>query len=696
MINAARHLTCLLLISMSISIILSCSSQKTEGITEMGLNKAIQKKTTKAMLEKYGETVKNRIETGVAQVAERWHKSDGTEEVFMEFCLKNFTTDTSELNVIFSRFQDHLEKIYGNLHRISRDLNWQLQVDSGPVHSIDYLFANYEPFAHVSEDFFKSKLAFVALLNFQLENIERKNQESLEWPRKKWAKIRMVENFAIRIPSDVAQKRSKTYTAADDYISNYNIYMHQLLDNEGKRLFPEGLKLISHWGLRDELKAQYNNTEALPRQKMIQKIMERIIMQEIPKQVINNKEYDWNPYKNEIFETGTSKMATLEPEPNTRYQHLWDVYQAERLMDPFYPQAPSLIDRRFKISREMSEVDVENLLKSVLGAPVLKDIAALIEKRLGRPLEPFDIWYNGFQSKSKYNEEALDNKVSKQYPTVEAFQKDLPYILRKIGFSPQKSEFLAEHIQVDPSRGAGHAMGAEMREDKAHLRTRIPPGGMKYKGFNIAIHELGHNVEQVFSLNEIDYYTLRGVPNTAFTEAFAFVFQSRDLTVLDIDESSLDAKNLLGLNDLWSTFEISGVALTDMYIWRWMYDHPNSDSKELRQAILTISKQVWNDYFAAVLGIPDQILLAVYSHIIDGGMYTPDYPIGHIISFQIEQYLKEHSLAKEMERMCKLGRLAPQVWMQQAVGKKVLSQPLIKAAEKAVKTIGSKKRSNVN
>ena len=66
-------------------------------------------------------------------------------------------------------------------------------------------------------------------------------------------------------------------------------------------------------------------------------------------------------------------------------------------------------------------------------------------------------------------------------------------------------------------------MGAERRGDKAHLRTRVEPSGMMYKGYNIAIHELGHNVEQVCSLYQVDSTLLRGVPNTAFTEALAFV-----------------------------------------------------------------------------------------------------------------------------------------------------------------------------
>ncbi|MFQ6093332.1 MAG: hypothetical protein ACE5OR_11800 [bacterium] len=55
---------------------------------------------------------------------------------------------------------------------------------------------------------------------------------------------------------------------------------------------------------------------------------------------------------------------------------------------------------------------------------------------------------------------------------------------------------------------------------------------MNYKGYNIALHEFGHNVEQVFSLNRVDHTLLRGVPNTAFTEGFAFGLQPRDLLLI--------------------------------------------------------------------------------------------------------------------------------------------------------------------
>ena len=47
--------------------------------------------------------------------------------------------------------------------------------------------------------------------------------------------------------------------------------------------------------------------------------------------------------------------------------------------------------------------------------------------------------------------------------------------------------------------------GRARRGDNAHLRTRVGKEGMDYKGFNIAVHEMGHNVEQIFSLKKIDY-----------------------------------------------------------------------------------------------------------------------------------------------------------------------------------------------
>ncbi|GAB4180747.1 MAG: hypothetical protein Kow00108_17290 [Calditrichia bacterium] len=652
-------------------------------IDEQAIQKVMQ-----MMEKKHGGEYHDRIEKGVQQVARAWREEDGSIEDFTSFCLENFYTKEQDLNLVFERFQRHLEVLYGHLHQIDRDFNWYIQVEEGEVHPVDYFFANYSPFAHVDDDLFKTKIAFVALLNFPVSTLEEKTTQGEHWDRKYWAQVRLAEMFNSRIPAEINQEISKAYLEADDYISNYNILMDHVIDESGQSLFPEGLKLISHWGLRDELKAQYANPNGYQAQKTIYNIMLHIIHQTIPSQVINQSGIVWNPMTNEIKAKESGAPLDMVPEKEIRYRKLLNVFRAEMKVNPYRPDAPSPILRKFNEYRELSYEEVEQLLQEVVSAPVLKDIAALIEQRLGRDLEPFDIWYAGFKPRMDFDERKLDQITGKKYPTVRSFQQDLPNILQKLSFSPEKAAYLSNYIQVDPSRGAGHATGAMMKTDKAHLRTRIPSGGMKYKGFNIAIHELGHNVEQVFSLNGMDYWTLQGVPNVAFTEAFAFVFQSRDLAVLGIESENKDKEHLRALNDMWAAYEISGVALTDMAIWKWLEEHPDATALQLKDAVIKIAQTVWNTYYAPIFKVKDVPILSIYSHIIDAGLYIPDYPIGHLISFQIEEYLKGKNLAVEMERMCKLGRLAPQIWMKKAVGEPISAKPLIHAAERALNVIG--------
>src|SRR5262249_46422322 len=154
-----------------------------------------------------------------------------------------------------------------------------------------------------------------------------------------------------------------------------------------------------------------------------------------------------------------------------------------------------------------------------------------------------------------------------------------------------------------------------------HLRTRVEPGGMNYKGFNIAVHEMGHNIEQVFSLYEVDHTLLAGVPNNAFTEAIAFLFQARDLELLDIEnKDAATARREQTLSEFWECWEIAGVSLVDIGAWHWMYDHPKATPAELREAVERIANETWLKYYAGVLGSTEgkksTPLLGIYSHMI--------------------------------------------------------------------------------
>ena len=634
--------------------------------------------TTAALVAKHGAAQEGRARRGVTQVAQRWFADDGDAAAFSSFCADAFLTDEASLTAAFERLQTVLEQIDGRLVEIRRMLMTPQDLDTGPVSALDLRLGNLDLFAHVDDDLFKTKVAFVALLNFPVHTLSERLADGPGWSRATWARSRLLDRWAIRLPAEISQEASKAFTAADQYIAGYYIRMDRLVDGKGKSLgFRDGLRLITHWNLRDELKSQYaEGAEGLARQRAIQAVMERIVRQEIPRAAIDNPDLRWDPFK---------PAPAGEREPDTRYEQLLSVFRAVRAADPYCPTAPTYIQRKFELDRQIPEKEVEQLLVSVLSSQEVKDLAKKIRARLGRPLEPFDIWYSGFSSRAGRSEAELDAVTKAKYPTVASFQAALPTILKGLGFSAEKANWLAERIVVDPSRGAGHAMGAGRREDKSHLRTNIPKGGMLYKGYNIAIHELGHNVEQTFSLQEIDYWALSGVPNNAFTEALAFVFQARDLELLGLggtDEA--ERAKATALNDLWATYEIAGVSLVDIGVWRWMYAHPEATPAQLREATLGIARDVWNRYYAPIFGVKDIEILAVYSHMISYGLYLPDYAIGHIIAFQVAQPMKPATFGQEFERVSRQGRLTPDAWMRGAVGGPLSAKALLDAARAAM------------
>jgi hypothetical protein len=283
------------------------------------------------------------------------------------------------------------------------------------------------------------------------------------------------------------------------------------------------------------------------------------------------------------------------------------------------------------------------------------------------------------------NEDKLSEQTRKLYPTPEAFKKNTPIILMKLGFTPERANYITDKVNVDAARGSGHAWGAVMKGQHAHLRTRIPAGGMDYKGYNIAIHEFGHNVEQTLSLYDVDYYMMHGVPNTAFTEALAFVFQKRDLDLLGIKDNDPKKEAMDVYDKAWQLYEIAGVSLLDISVWKWLYANPSATPEELKATVIRLAKEIWNQYYAPVIGVKDEPILAVYSHMISYPLYLSAYSFGQIIEYQLEQYLNGKDFAKEVDRIYRLGRLTPNQWMIQATGKPLSVEPLLEAVRNSEK-----------
>ncbi len=660
--------------------------------------KAAVDKSESALAQKYGEGQKARAHRGLQQVAEFWTAQDGDAAQFEEFVSTNFAGDQATLDTVFERYQSLLQQYFGHVQEIGREFRQQADLDRGPILPFDDIFAGYDPGAHFLDDAFQNKMAFVVLLNFPLTTLQERLTDGANWSRRQWAETRLAQMFSKRIPAEVSLAIANAGAESGKYISEYNIWMYHLVNDKGERLFPPKMRLLSHWNLRDEIKSDYaDEMNGLAKQREIQQVMERIVTQTIPDNVVDNPQVDWNPFTNQVkaavekdsdFTPEIRKPLSNAPEPDTRYAMLLKTHRAVKLADPYSPTAPTFIARRFDEDRQIPEQRVKAILEQVVSSPQVAQVAALIQKRLGRPLEPFDIWYNGFRAKSKYSEAELDEIVAKKYPTAEAYRSDIPNMLVKLGFPKERAEYIAANIIVDPARGSGHAMGSGMPEAKVHLRTRVEKTGMNYKGYNIAVHEMGHNVEQTLDMKDIDYWLLNGVPNTAFTEALAFLFQARDLELLGLQQPDEQAEAMRTLNDFWGTYEIAGVALVDIGVWHWMYDHPSATPAELKTATLEIAKEIWNKYYAPVFHKRDVVLLAVYSHMIDAFLYLPDYPIGHMIAFQIEgQVKKSGAVGPEFERMVKAGNIAPDLWMKNATGQPVGPEALLEATGKALTVV---------
>jgi hypothetical protein len=669
------------------AILIACTTTETkkESTTAAGLiNETVISAAIDSVRADQPSTDQVMLEKGIRHAASLWRAEDGTPDEFTGFVKNNYVSDPANRKRIFIKISDYFESLYGNMNEISLDLKKTLDENIGEIDEIDKMFGNYSVYAHIQDDLYANKIAFFIAMNFPYFALAEKEKLGPDWSREQWAMARLGDIFVSRVPAELNQALSTALGNCDMYIAEYNICMGHLRTDDGKQLFPDDMVLLSHWNLRDELKADYADKEnGIAKQDMIVKVMEHIIKQDIPKVVINNPDVEWAPYSNIVTKAGAQVEAN--PEPDTRFDLIVRAFRAMKDMDRYNPEMNTAIMRKFSWEMEIAQEDIEKLFDTYLRSPQLVEVAALIRGRLGRDLKAYDIWYDGFKTRSSIPEDLLTSKTSALYPDPAAFKAGMPSILQKLGWSPERAKYIADKIVVDPARGSGHAAGAAMKGSMSHLRTRISPKGMDYKGYNIAVHEFGHNVEQTIDLNDIDYYMLSGVPNTGFTEAMAYVFQNRDLQLLGMKEENPEKEKMEILDASWQLMEIMAVGMVEMKYWKWLYQNPEATASQLKDAVINIAVETWNTYLAPVLGIKDSPLLAIYSHMVNSPLYLPNYSYGHVIQFQVEEYLKDKNLAAELDRIYKQGRLTPQQWMMGAVGSKISTQPMLDALDRALK-----------
>ena len=678
---------------LGISLLLAACHNDATMISEQQIQSAI---TT--VLQAHPTADSAMLARGAKQVAALWRESDGTVTDYQTLIASSYAATDAEKEQLYNRMAFILEQCRQSADMLNNTLQEPTALlGKGDPTQIDWIISGYSPMAHFAEDMFANKIAHICVLNFPHYSLEEKNTLGKDWTRQEWAYARLGDVFSSRVPGHVVANYSQALSEAENYIAGYNIMMHCLRNEQGEQLWPEPMALLSHWNLRDELKSNYAEakgegleTRGREKQEMIYQVMLRIIRQEIPDYVVNSDQYLWAPYSNTATpineEIHNSKFLTQNS--NSRYQQIINIFHAAQQIDTYRSDAPTHILRTFNEDLQIPFEEIESLFTQLVQSDEVKQVAAIIRERLGRDLRPYDIWYDGFKSRSSISEDALTAETQKRYPDAYAFEKDMPRMLMDLGFDSDKANAIASHIVVEAARGSGHARPCVGREQPARLRTRVSNKGMDYKGYNIAVHEFGHNVEEVISLYDIDYYNLAGIPNTGFTEASAFLFQERDLQLLQHStQSHPHADQLFDL--IWGMYEIMGVSLVDMRMWQWLYANPKATAADLREAVIRIASEVWNQYYAPVLGEKDSPLLAIYSHMIGYALYLPAYPIGNLVQYQLEEHLAQcgtaQEWAQEYTRIYQQGCLTPDAWMRGAVGSPMSVEPILNAVREALR-----------
>jgi len=637
-----------------------------------------------AIVAAHGAASRDRAALGVAQCARSWRGSDGDATAFRQFCVDHFAASPEDRRRLLDRLEVALEQVEGHLYEMRRNLRRWSDLVGDDMPKVDAMLATFDPAPDLAEQCYAQKLAFVALLNFEKPTLDRMLAEGRAWSPDRWAEARVAGSFSPRIPKEVADLARRISFEANDWVAHFHVPVGTMVDPQGKRWFEPDRALLTHWLVREEIKAGYNDPEGVRKQRALAWVLARTIDGSVPKAVLDRAaKEDWDPARNTIGGRPAGETMGL-----ARYERWIDQFRLARAVDPHHPDHPTAIDRKFGLDREIPEAVGEQLLVDLLRAPVRRDLAALLRRRLNRPLEPFDVYFDDLFEKRPAEE--LNAAVRRLCRDERELEARLPEILRGLGFAEGDAEFLGRRVRVEIARGSGHAMRPQLGEYGAWLRTNRLKDELGWDGFDTAMHELGHNLEQLCSTFFVPRTSLRGVPNTACTEAFAFLYQGLAKRVLGLEDpaAAARAEHESTISGMLMACQIAGPGLVELRTWRWLYSQGDAATPaSLREALLRISREVWAEFFAEDFGADPYHLLGAYQHMIAHPLYLPDYALGRMISQQVATAMRGKDLAAETKRICSIGLLTPDAWMRQAVGGPLSAQSLVDEATTALRAI---------
>ena len=453
------------------------------------------------------------------------------------------------------------------------------------------------------------------------------------------------------------------------------------MDTDGRRWFEADRALLAHWLVREEIKAGYNDPDGLHKQRALAWVMSRYIDGSLPRSIMDRESTgDWDPAANTI--DGDAAGPTIDLE---RYDHWMDNVTVARAYDAHHHDHPTAIARKFELEREIPEDEVEDLLVAVL-AHRSADLASLLSNDSVAPSTRTTS--TSTTSSRPATRDEMNAVVADLCKDEHEFQARLPEILRGLGWPDEDADFLGSRVRVEIARGSGHAMRPQLAEYGAWLRTNRLKDQLGWDGFDTGMHELGHNLEQLCSTYFVPRPALRGVPNTACTEAFAFLYQSLAKRVLGIeDESAAErAFHEETVASMLMTCQIAGPSLVELRTWGGLRSGTHAMPKP-SASLLRNAEEVWAEFFQDQFGDDPYHILGAYQHMLGHPLYLADYAIGRTISHQIRSHMRGRNLAAETRRICSIGSVTPDAWMREAVGGPLSATPLLEDTAAALAAI---------
>ncbi len=652
----------------------------------------VRRSVIEELIKKYGTMERARMNTCVPQVAEFWTREDGSPEEFSRFCLDYFIADRKQLSSFLSFMEQYLEVLDGNLSGIRRKAANSIFIGDPAANVPEALFAFYDPSSTFQSDMFSSKAAFSVLLNFpvlSLEEMSRKNYFWMkEFTREDWAGFRLAQRFSGRVPASAVNNLSSALIRARQYVFLSKIPVSSVLSSANSLpVSPEGRLLYSASELSDEIRLLYSSAseDALLRQQALFSVAESVALSQIQLGILKDVNVAWDPVENIYFKSG-KEFVPIKQDDN-RYKYLRQLFLAQKNIDRYSLYNNTFLSRTFNEEIEIPEAKVEKMLISVLESKIAGPVVNLIEADLGRSLEPYDIWYGGFDCYIPLSKDKLDRVSSEKYSDIDDFTRDIGRILLRMGFSKNSADFLSEQIVVCRSDGDVFSLPPVSKGDKSYLYVKIGNAGLSYYGYKAAVASLGYSVEQLYSLYGVDNNLLRGLPNEAFSQAFSIMFEDRCKLALGIKMRQEHSDDYRVLDTFWNLRRECAEAVHCLYLWRWMYQNPEATDDELRAASISIARDIWNKYYSAIISDSDSPVLAFNSQHISELLHIIDYPLGRIINYQLTGYMKERNAAIEIERICSIGRLTPEIWLQKAIGSDLSVDGLLQDVSKAAANI---------